>query len=147
MICCEYDGEKGAIKAGAGPICACLRNIMTHQHPAVIIYKICPAALWREAQDQGVFRGAPIDLADRFIHFSTAKQVQETAAKHFAGQGELLLLYVNTARLGDRLKWEPSRGGAPFPHLYGPLDLTAVTRIELLPLGPDGKHRFPTLLA
>lgn len=108
------------------------------------IYKICPAALWREAERDGVFRGAPVDLQDGYIHFSSAAQVAETAAKHFAGQENLLLIHVDTARLGDRLKWEPSRGGALFPHLYGALDLDAVTKIESLPLGPDG-HVFPRL--
>ena len=109
------------------------------------IYKICPAALWREAQRAGVFRGAPIDLSDGFIHFSTATQAAETAAKHFAGQSDLLLLHVASGKLGDRLKWEPSRGGALFPHLYGELDLAAVTRINPLPLGADGAHKFPPL--
>ncbi|MBZ0141337.1 MAG: DUF952 domain-containing protein, partial [Pseudorhodoplanes sp.] len=88
----------------------------------MLIYKICPAALWRQAQQDGIFRGAPVDLADGFIHFSTAAQVGETAAKHFAGQGELLLIAVDTERLGGALKWEPARGGALFPHLYAPLD-------------------------
>lgn len=110
-----------------------------------IIYKICPAALWREAERAGVFRGAPVDLADGFIHFSSAAQVADTAAKHFAGQHDLLLLYVDAARLGDRLKWESSRGGALFPHLYGDLDLKAVTKVEELPLGADGRHKFPHL--
>jgi uncharacterized protein (DUF952 family) len=145
MIWCEYDGEKGAIKAGGNPICPRLSNIMTPSNAAAIIYKICPEALWREAQGEGVFRGAPIDLADGYIHFSTAEQVAETAAKHFAGQSNLLLLYVNTAGLGDRLKWEPSRGGAFFPHLYDDLSITSVTKIEPLRLGPDGRHVFPPL--
>ena len=74
------------------------------------VYKICPGALWREAERAGVFRGSEIDLHDGFIHFSTAAQVAETAAKHFAGQRDLVLLRVDTASLGDRLKWEPSRG-------------------------------------
>ena len=94
---------------------------------------------------EGVFHGAPIDLQDGFIHFSDAKQVAETAAKHFAGQADLLLLHVDTASLGDKLKWEPSRGGALFPHLYGPLALDAVRKVEPLPLGPDGAHVFPSL--
>ncbi len=109
------------------------------------IYKIMPSAMWREAQDTGAFRGSPVDLRDGFIHFSTAAQAAETAAKHFAGQSDLLLLFVDTARLGDRLKWEPSRGGALFPHLYGDLDVTAVARVEALPLSTDGVHKFPTL--
>ena len=86
-----------------------------------------------------------MDRRDGFIHFSNAAQVAETAAKHFAGQGDLLLVCVDAKRLGDRLKWEPSRGGALFPHLYGDLDLAAVTRVEPLPLGPDGRHVFPLL--
>jgi uncharacterized protein (DUF952 family) len=108
-----------------------------------IVYKICPAALWREATCAGVFRGSAVDLRDGFIHFSTAAQVAETAAKHFAGQRDLVLLRVDAASLGDRLKWEPSRGGALFPHLYGDLDLQAVTQVDPLPLDPDGHHQFP----
>jgi uncharacterized protein (DUF952 family) len=110
-----------------------------------IIYKICPAALWHEAERSGIFHGAQVDIRDGFIHFSTAGQASETAAKHFAGQQDLVLVRVDAAKLGDRLKWEPSRGGALFPHLYGDLDLAAVTKVEPLPLGPDGRHRFPPL--
>jgi len=109
------------------------------------IYKICPAALWREAQRAGVFRGAPVDLSDGFIHFSTVTQAEETAAKHFAGQSDLLLLHIDSGTLGDRLKWEPSRGGALFPHLYGELELAAVTKVDSLPLRSDGSHKFPPL--
>ncbi len=110
-----------------------------------LIYKICPAALWREAERAGKFRGSPVDLADGFIHFSTAAQAAETAAKHFAGQRDLVLLHVDSESLGGKLKWEPSRGGALFPHLYGDLDLAAVTKIEPLPLGAGGNHEFPPL--
>src|SRR5690348_16197736 len=109
------------------------------------VYKIVPAALWRQAEDEGVFRGAPVDIADGFIHFSTAAQVEETAAKHFAGQHDLMLVRVDAARLGTALKWEPSRGGALFPHLYGALSLSDVAAVELLPLAPDGRHKFPLL--
>jgi uncharacterized protein (DUF952 family) len=109
------------------------------------IYKICDAALWREAERSGMFRGAAVDLRDGFIHLSTAAQAAETAAKHFAGLEDLLLVSVDTGTLGGRLKWEVSRGGALFPHLYGDLDLSAVTGVEQLPLGPDGRHRFPRL--
>jgi uncharacterized protein (DUF952 family) len=98
-----------------------------------IIYKICPAPLWREAEREGVFRGSDIDRRDGFIHFSSGAQVAETARKHFAGQNDLLLVHVDPAPLGDALKWEPSRGGALFPHLYGELPLSAVTRVEPLP--------------
>jgi len=109
------------------------------------LYKICPASLWREAERQGVFRGSEHDLRDGLIHFSTAEQAAETAARHFAGQDDLLLIAVDSARLGSALKWEPSRGGALFPHLYGALALAAVRKIEPLPLAADGRHAFPPL--
>lgn len=109
----------------------------------MMIYKICPASLWREAVRDGAFKGAAIDLADGFIHFSTADQVEETAAKHFAGQTDLLLIAIDADRLGDALKWEPSRGGALFPHLYGTLPLSAVEQVEELHLGSEGRHVFP----
>jgi uncharacterized protein (DUF952 family) len=109
------------------------------------IYKIVPSSLWQVAEAAGLFRGAPVDLADGFIHFSTAAQAEETAAKHFAGQTDLLLVSVPAATLGPRLKWEPSRGGALFPHLYDVLDLAAVTKVEPLPLGANGRHQFPAL--
>lgn len=111
-----------------------------------IIFKIVPTALWREAERAGAFRGSEVDLRDGFIHFSTAAQAVETAAKHFAGQDDLLLVSVDGGRLGDALKWEPSRGGALFPHLYGDLALGAVTAVAPLPLGADGRHRFPPLV-
>ena len=109
------------------------------------LYKIVPAALWREAKRAGRFRGSPVDIKDGFIHFSTATQAAETAAKHFAGQRDLLLLHVDAGGLGAALTWEPSRGGALFPHLYGDLDLAAVTKVDALPLGADGRHAFPPL--
>jgi uncharacterized protein (DUF952 family) len=101
--------------------------------------------LWRAAEHAGLFRGSQADRRDGFIHFSTAAQVVETAAKHFAGQSNLLLVRVDATKLGDRLKWEPSRAGALFPHLYGDLDLAAVMRVEPLPLGADRRHIFPVL--
>ena len=110
---------------------------------ASIIYKICPAPLWRTSEAAGRFEGAAIDLSDGYIHFSTAEQARETARKHFAGQGGLLLVAVDADRLGPALKWEVSRGGALFPHLYAPLDLTAVLWARPLPLDGDGRHRFP----
>ena len=109
------------------------------------IYKICDSALWREAERTGVFAGAPVDHADGFIHFSTAAQVAETAARHFAGKGDLLLVAVDAAALGSALRYEPSRGGQLFPHLYGSLPLSAVRWVRPLPLGADGKHVFPEL--
>lgn len=108
-----------------------------------LVYKICPAPLWREAEAAGRFDGAPVDLADGYIHFSTAAQAPETAAKHFSGQDNLLLIAVDGTVLGDALRYEPSRGGALFPHLYGPLPLSAVRSVTPLPLGPDGDHIFP----
>lgn len=108
-----------------------------------IIFKICPAALWAQAEAEGVFSGAPVDHADGYIHFSTAAQARETAAKHFAGQENLLLVAVEAANLGEALKWEVSRGGALFPHLYAALPLSAVAWVRPLPLGPDGAHIFP----
>lgn len=109
------------------------------------IYKICSAALWDEARRLGIFTGAPVDLADGYIHFSTAEQLRETAARHFAGQSDLMLLWIESETLGDKLQWEPSRGGALFPHLYDALDVGYVTRAEPLPLGADGRHVFPDL--
>ena len=106
------------------------------------IYKIAPANLWREAERTGAFTGAPVDLADGFIHFSTASQVRETAARHFAGQRDLVLVAVDADALGSALRHEPSRGGALFPHLYGTLALSAVRWVKPLPLGPEG-HVFP----
>ena len=113
---------------------------------ATIVYKILSKAAWAEACTAGVFHGAPVDLADGYIHFSTAAQVRETAAKHFAGQTDLVLVGVDADRLGAALKWEPSRGGALFPHLYGPLDPALADTVVALPLGPDGRHRFPEMI-
>lgn len=107
-----------------------------------LIYKIVSEPSWRAAEAAGVFDGAPVDLADGFIHFSTAAQVEETAAKHFADQSGLLLVAVDAASLGGALKWEPSRGGALFPHLYAPLDPRAAVSVRSLPLKADGAHDF-----
>ena len=109
------------------------------------LYKIVPAALWRAAEHDGVFRGSEVDLRDGFIHFSTAGQVAETAARQFAGAHALLLVSVDSGKLGGALRWEPSRGGALFPHFYGALALAAVRKVEPLPLGANGRHRFPPL--
>lgn len=111
--------------------------------PPSTVYKIVPAGLWAEAEAAGRFDGAPVDVADGFIHFSTAAQVAETAARHFAGQADLLLVSVDATALGAALVYEPSRGGALFPHLYAPLPLKAVTAVRPLPLGADGWHVFP----
>jgi uncharacterized protein (DUF952 family) len=109
------------------------------------IYKICAMPQWAQAQRNGAFRGSAADLADGYIHFSTAAQVADTAAKHFAGMSDLVLVAVAAEDLGDALKWETSRGGALFPHLYGPLPLTAVRWVQALRLDDDGKHGLPPL--
>ncbi len=110
------------------------------------IYKICSASAWREAERQGVYRGSEVDLTDGFIHFSTAQQVDSTARKHFAGQKGLFLIAIDAGALGDKLRWEPARDGALFPHLYGELDLAAVTDVFDMPLRSDGTHQIPELL-
>lgn len=107
------------------------------------IYKICSQELWRDAQRAGPFRGAPLDERDGFIHFSTAAQIAESARRHRAGQAGLVLVAVDAARLGRRLKWEPARNGDLFPHLYGALDPAEAASVRPLPLGPDGAHAFP----
>lgn len=108
-----------------------------------IIYKICPVELWRQAEAQGEFTGAPIDIQDGYIHFSTAEQSVETAAKHFSKQADLFLIAVDGEKLGDALKYEVSRGNALFPHLYAKLKMDAVLWVKPLPLGDDGMHIFP----
>jgi uncharacterized protein (DUF952 family) len=108
-----------------------------------LVYKIATGKQWQAAQAAGVFTGAPVDIADGFIHFSTAAQIRETAARHFAGQAGLVLVEIDAGMLGDKLLWEPSRGGDLFPHLYAQLPLSAVTRTWPLPLGGDGRHVFP----
>jgi uncharacterized protein (DUF952 family) len=110
-----------------------------------LIYKIAPAAMWQGALEAGTFTGAPVDAADGFIHFSTTAQVRETAARHFAGQRDLVLVAVDAEALGPELRWEPSRGGDLFPHLYAPLAVAAAVSVCPLPLGADGRHVFPDL--
>ncbi|MGF7210717.1 uncharacterized protein (DUF952 family) [Skermanella aerolata] len=108
-----------------------------------VIHHMCREEEWAAARLSGSYPGSSQDAADGFIHFSTASQIVESAAKHRAGQAGLVLLSVDAARLGAALKWEPSRGGELFPHLYGPLAVGAVTAVDPLPLGPDGRHVFP----
>jgi uncharacterized protein (DUF952 family) len=110
----------------------------------MLIYKILRAPEWAELQARGESAGAPVDIADGLVHFSTAEQSAETAAKHFAGADGLVLLALETDALGDALKWEVSRGGALFPHLYAPLRLADVLWSKPLPL-VDGRHVFPDL--
>jgi len=102
------------------------------------IYKILPRAAWTAAHEAGRFEGSPLDLTDGFIHFSTAPQAQETARRHFAGQADLVVLEVEADDLGEALKWEPSRGGDLFPHLYGALPASLVRYVTEAPLGEDG---------
>ena len=109
----------------------------------MLIYKIFTADQWSALDASGETEGAPVDLADGYIHFSTAEQAAETAAKHFAGQTGLMLAAVEADALGDALKWEPSRGGALFPHLYATLKRGDVVWAKPLPLGDDGVHQFP----
>jgi len=109
------------------------------------IYKICPASAWREAERQGVYRGSADDARDGFIHFSTASQVAGTASKHFAGRSDLLLIEVDADTLGAALRWERSRHDELFPHLYGELDLGAVTAVRELDARADGSHDIPEL--
>ena len=108
----------------------------------MLIYKICPAALWREAEAAGAFAGAGIDVRDGYIHFSTAAQVRASAAKHFDGVADLVLVAVDADALAGALRWEPARGEM-FPHLYAALPLAAVRWVRPLPLGADGRHGFP----
>ena len=108
------------------------------------IFRLISEQAWLAAERSGSFRGSAHDVRDGFIHFSTAEQLAETAAKHYAGQSNLLLLYVKTAALSSALKWEVSRNEQLFPHLYGLLPTSAVYRVTKLALGPDGKHIFPS---
>jgi uncharacterized protein (DUF952 family) len=109
------------------------------------IYKICDRALWRKAEVDKVFRGTPADARDGFIHVSTAAQLAATAAKHFAGASGLLLIAVDAEHLGPALKWEVSRGGDLFPHLYGPLPLAAVRWVKALADEIEGRRFIPEL--
>ncbi len=108
----------------------------------MVVYKIVATDEWREAEAAGVFTGASVDRADGFIHFSTAEQAADTAAKWFAGRDDLTLAAVDADALGGELRWEPSRGGALFPHLYAALPMSDVVWSRPLPLGPDGRHVF-----
>jgi uncharacterized protein (DUF952 family) len=110
-----------------------------------MIYHMCPAETWDAAVRAGRYDGTDDDRRDGFIHFSTAEQIAESARRHRAGQAGLVLVMVESAQLGDRLRWEPSRGSALFPHLYGPLDPAEAASVVKLPLGPRGNHIFPPL--
>ncbi len=110
-----------------------------------LIYKVFTRKQWNEARRTGIFHGAPVDLQDGFIHFSLRHQVEETVAKHFRGQKELFLVSFRSEPFGDKLKWEVSRGGDRFPHLYDTLDITLVEDSHELEDLEDGGHRFPEM--
>jgi uncharacterized protein (DUF952 family) len=109
----------------------------------MLIFKVLTASQWDEIQREGWFKGAPVDLADGYIHFSTAAQLPETLARHFAGESGLVVAASETDALDDALKWEPSRGGDLFPHLYRDLFLAEIVWAEPLDLGTDGRHVLP----
>lgn len=109
------------------------------------IFHMCRHEEWEAAQAAGRYAGSSQDLQDGFIHFSTATQLAESARKHRAGQTGLVLVAADPALLGDSLRWEPSRSGMLFPHVYGGLPVSAVRWVRDLPLGPDGTHVFPPL--
>lgn len=106
-------------------------------------YKILTADQYAQLKADGVFHGAPIDITDGYIHMSTRDQAAETVTKHFPGQDRLVMVMVDLAALGAAVRWEPSRGGALFPHLYGDLPLSAIAGKVVLRIGDDGLHQFP----
>ena len=108
-----------------------------------IAYKVLTAPQMAELEAEAVFHGAPVDLADGYIHLSTAAQLTETVDKHFAGQADLHLVAVDLAALGDAVKWEPSRGGQLFPHIYAPLPLSAALAYGPLEREADGTIKLP----
>ncbi len=112
------------------------------RHCLSLIYKIMTLRQWEDAKAKRLFMGSEVDIKDGFIHLSAAHQVRATAEKYFAGQTDLVLVAVKKEHLGPGLKWEVSRKGALFPHIYGPLPLTAVDHVAELPL-MDGVHQFP----
>jgi uncharacterized protein (DUF952 family) len=107
------------------------------------IYHICRRDEWQRAKDGEGYTGSSQDQADGFIHFSARDQIEASAAKHRAGQDGLVLLAVDPAALGEALRWEASRGGALFPHLYGAMPRDAVIAVHDLPLAASGRHVFP----
>lgn len=110
-----------------------------------VIYKICSAEEWERARAAGVFTGSPVDIADGYIHFSTADQAPETLRRHFAGRDGLVLVAVDADALGDALRWEPSRGGDLFPHLYAPLPVSAAAAVVEIEEDGAGGHVMPEL--
>lgn len=122
-----------------------LRVFLVLPMAEALIYHMCRRAEWQAAQSAGAYGGSSQDRADGFIHFSTAAQLEGSAAKHRAGQNDLVLIAVDPATLDGALKWEPARGGALFPHLYGALPIDKVRWVRALALGSDGRHVFPPL--
>lgn len=112
-----------------------------------MIYKVCARKLWESARQKNVFVGADVDLKDGFIHFSAAHQLRETLRKHFVGRTDLVLLTVDDSQLGAELRWEPSRGGDLFPHLYGPLSPDAVVSVDSICLDSDNADPLSDLPA
>lgn len=110
-----------------------------------LIYKIVAKQIWAQAEAKGVFDGATVDLTDGFIHFSTAAQLEDTAAKHFSGQTDLLVVAVDDQIFGDKLIYEVSRGGALFPHLYAGLRCDQALFVRPLPIRPDGAFDFSSI--
>jgi uncharacterized protein (DUF952 family) len=127
-------GKFGLNRASSHAIWSCM---------GMRIYKILTRDQWDLAREARIFCGAPVDLKDGFIHFSAAHQLSETARLHFPGMDDLILLSVDAERLGQSLKWEVSRGGEKFPHLYGNLLMDDVSLAIYLPLDERGMHRFP----
>jgi uncharacterized protein (DUF952 family) len=111
-----------------------------------LIFHMAREAEWAAAEKAGTYQGADEDRVDGFIHFSTATQVRESAAKHRAGEAGLILVACDPDALGADLKWEPARGGDLFPHLYGDIPMSAVVWAKPLPLDTDGHHVFPEIL-
>ena len=107
------------------------------------LYKVLAEDAWQQAASDGVFTGVGIDLEDGFIHLSAPHQVRETVAKYFHNQDDLVLVALDGESLGESLRWETSRDGALFPHVYGVIPLKAVKRVDRLPLGKDNTHQFP----
>jgi uncharacterized protein (DUF952 family) len=106
-------------------------------------YKLLDLPSWQAWREAGTFTGSPDDIRDGYIHLSTAEQTAETAAKYFSVTDPLVVAMVDLAAVRETLRWEPSRGGALFPHVYGPIPYDAVSGHSILRLGPDGRHVFP----
>lgn len=135
--------QSAAIHCKKSLFCADLATLID----MTTVYRVMSRDEWQRAQDEGFFRGAAHDVRDGFIHFSAAEQLTSTLRAHYAGARDLVLLYVKVAAIGapDAWRWEPSRGGALFPHLYSPLPAAAVHRVEPLALDANGEHVLPAL--